>query len=317
MRTPRPRGITLILAGVVSGALGGCGGDEAGHPTLPPCNGAEDFCERSYNSVASACTHNAMSTEANDFHLPTPNQDRSILQQLDDGVRCLMLDTYMTDDGPALCHADCELGQIPWVPLLEEIDAWLDRHPEQVVTFILEAYISEAETEQALRDAGIFDRVYRHDQPPGSPWPTLRELIDADQRLVVFTDDGAANGDWHLDWRDYGWETPFNDDTFTCDPGRGDPTRYDDQVFILNHYTLCPAGGCESNAEANNAYDFLFPRAVECWRDDPARNPWGQIPTFVNVDHYHVPEPGQASELPDVFDAVAALNGAWPTPPAP
>jgi hypothetical protein len=279
------------------------------------CNGDPDTCDRPYNQVAQASTHNAMSSEEDGFVLPTPNQKWSFRRQLDDGVRTLMLDTYMEQGEPALCHAHCGLGFTPWIPMLQDLDAWLAAHPREVVTFILEAYITEAETWQALVDAGIAPRVYHHAAPPGSPWPTLRHLLETGQRLVVFTDDGAASGDWHLDWRTYGWETPYDDPTFTCQDGRGDPLAHDHQVFILNHYTLCPYGGCEANGVANNALAFLRDRAARCWRHDAATNPWVQIPTFLNVDHYHVPAPGAASPRPDVFDVVRELNRAWPDPP--
>ncbi|MDP6944947.1 MAG: hypothetical protein QF464_12415, partial [Myxococcota bacterium] len=94
-----------------------------------------------------------------------------------------------------------------------------------------------------------------------------------------------------------------------------DPTAYDHQVFILNHYTLCTLGGCEENGIANNAYTVAFERAVGCWQVHPEHNPWGQIPTFVNVDNYHVPTGGGPTDDPDVFDAVEALNALWPGPP--
>ena len=142
-----------------------------------------------------------------------------------------------------------------------------------------------------------------------------RGLDFRNQRLVVFTDDEAANGTWHLHWPTYGWETPYDDPTFTCAPGRGDPTAYDNQIFILNHYTLCIQGGCTSTSIENNAFDFALERASACWQVDPANNPWGQIPTFVNVDNYHVPTGGGPTDDPDVFDAVEALNALWPGPP--
>jgi hypothetical protein len=290
---------------------------DAGDVAAPlACNGSAAYCDRPYNQVAQACTHNSMSNDEDPgFDIPTANQGFSFARQLDDGVRCMMLDTYMAAGAPALCHASCVLGSTPWVPMLQNVAGWLDAHPGEVLTFILESYITEAETKQALIDGGVYDRVYHHNAKPGSPWPTLRWLVEHDKRLVVFTDDSAANGDWHLDWRQYGWETQYDDPTFSCDEKRGDPTAYDNQVFILNHYALCPSGGCASNGETNNAYTLLFKSAVECWHKDPKNNPWTQIPTFVNVDHFEVPAPGESSPRADVFDAVDALNAAWPTPP--
>jgi len=197
-------------------------------------------------------------------------------------------------------------------------------HPNEVVTFIMQSNISESVLHQSLVEAGLADvsgaptaadPLYFHDAPPGSPWPPVGWMLAQNQRLVVFTDDEAANGSWHLDWRVYGWETPYNDPSHTCSPGRGEPTAYDDQVFILNHYTLCPLGGCESTSLVNNAFDFALERASGCWQVDEVNNPWGQIPTFVNVDNYHLPTEGGPTERADILEAVEALNALWPGPP--
>ena len=65
----------------------------------------------------------------------------------------------------------------------------------------------------------------------------------------------------------------------------------------------------------NNDYDFLYDRAVRCWQADPTENPWGQIPTFINLDHYHVPTAGGSTPRPDPFDVVDELNRLWPNAP--
>ncbi len=308
------------------GTMDATDADDAGDGATLTCHGRSDLCDRPYNQVAQVCTHNAMSSTAYSFIVPTPNQARSFTEQLDDGVRCLMLDTYAWQGDLYLCHGECGFwGALPLVDGLVEIATWMDAHPSEVVTFILEAYISEADTFSALVDAGLADPsgepttqdvLYYHDAPPGSPWPTLREMEESGQRLVVFTDDGSANGNWHLDWRAYGWETPWDDPTFSCQDNRGDPTAYDNQVFILNHFTISSIGGSEQLSEQNNAFDVLWDHASRCWQTDAQYNPWQQIPTFVTVDHYHLPTTGGATLEPDAFDVVEALNDAWPTAPA-
>jgi len=272
------------------------------------CNGDPSYCERPYNQLTQICTHNAMSNVADGFVLPTPNQTPGLSTQLDDGVRCLMLDTYWFEGEAALCHGLCG----PWGLRslhdgLVEVRQWLEGHPDEVVAFVLEAYLSEEQTLQALSDAGLVPFLYVHDGL-GTPWPTLGEMLDANQRLVVFTDDGESNGSWHLDWRTHGWETPFADPSFTCDPGRGDPGTAH-PIFILNHYTLCEGGGCPENAIENNAYDVLLERASRCSEADPERNPAGLPPTFINLDHYDVPSTGGRRGEMDAFEVQRQLNG--------
>ncbi len=267
------------------------------------CNGRADLCDRPYDLAVTPCTHNAYSTAEDGFLLPTPNQTYAMARQLDDGVRCLMLDTWDLLGTPYLCHGACgPWGERPLVDGLQEIAAWMEAHPDEVVTLILEAYIDEDETLQALVDAGL-DRWLLHRPDPTAPWPTLGQLLDAGERLVVFTDDPDASADWHLRWQEVGWETPYDDPTLSCEPNRGDP-QAPEPVFIVNQFVYCDLGGCVENAEVYNAYDLLVDRALDCWADAEA-NPQGHVPTFLVVDHHHVPGP---EGHPDVAAAADALN---------
>jgi hypothetical protein len=265
-----------------------------------------------------------MSSQWYGFSIPTPNQKLSLTEQLDLGVRCLMLDTYEYLGAPHLCHGACgPWGAMPLKDGLDEINFWLGKHPGDVVTLILESYLSESKTLVALVESelaapgGVADGafpLYVRGEAPGTPWPTLGKMVAANQRLVVFTDDGAANNTWHLDWRIHGWETPYNDPTFTCVDNRGDPTAHDHQVFILNHFITGSVGSSEADALKANGYVPLLDHAARCWQKDEKYNPWGQIPTFVTVDHLHLPTGGGPTLDPDVFDVVDALNAAWPGP---
>ena len=304
------------------GGASGSGGQGGG----APCNGSPAYCERPYNQVAQLCTHNAMSSQWYGFSIPTPNQKWSITEQLDQGARCLMLDTYEYLGEPYFCHGACgPWGALPMKDGLDEIRFWLEKHPGDVVTLILEAYLSENKTLAALvgselaAPGGVADEafpLYVRGEAPGTPWPTLGEMVAKNQRLVVFTDDGASNGTWHMDWRKYGWETPYNDPEFTCVANRGDPKAYDNQVFILNHFITGSVGSEEPTAAKANDYVVLLDHAARCWQKDASKNPWGQIPTFVTVDHAHVPTVGGPTLGPDVLDVVKVLNDAWPGPMA-
>ncbi len=133
-------------------------------------------------------------------------------------------------------------------------------------------------------------------------------MVDSNRRLVVFTDDAAAAAPWHLHWPSWGWETPYNDPTFTCAHGRGDPGGNAHPIFILNHYSLGPAGGDERISTQNNTFESLTEHARRCAAPTDADNPLGLRPTFVNVDHFQVPTEGGPTDQPDVIDAVDALD---------
>jgi hypothetical protein len=201
-----------------------------------------------------------------------------------------MLDTHYDQGVAFLCHAFCSLGKEPLVSGLLKIRRYLDLHPQEVVTIIFEAYISEADTAAAFAEAGLLPML--HAQPGAAPWPTLRELIDTETRLVVFTDE---RGDlpWHHYVWDYASETPFSFETpadLSCAPNRGNPSN---PLFILNHF-LTQVFGHPTLAEQINHDPLFIERALAC---QAARN---RLPNFVTVDFY---------DIGDVFPVTAALNG--------
>jgi hypothetical protein len=252
------------------------------------CNGHAALCDRRYDQVAYATTHNAMSNA--DEGWLGPNQQHGLTKQLEDGIRGLMLDTHYDAGVAHLCHSFCQIGKEPLVSGLLKIRRFLDLHPQEVVTIIFEAYISEADTEAAFAAAGLLP--YVHVQPVGEPWPTLATLIQNDTRLVVFTDVRGSRPWHHYVW-DYASETPYSFETpeqLSCAPNRGNPSR---PLFILNHFLTQILGSPQLASQIN--YNPLFiERALAC---QTARS---RLPNFVTVDFY---------DIGDVFPVTAALNG--------
>lgn len=253
------------------------------------CNGAPELCDRRYDEVSYATTHNAMSNEEDGFS--APNQKFSVAHQLADGVRGLMLDTYLDGGTTMLCHAFCVLGKRPLVDTLTDIREFLESHPYEIVSIIFESYISANDTRLTFEAAGL--TPYLHAQPVASAWPTLREMIATDRRLVVFTDNQGGTYDWYHDVWAYAFETHYSFATpaaLSCTPNRGNPAN---NLFILNHF-LTQTFGSPTLAEQINHDPLFIDRANQCAADD------AHLPNFVTVDHY---------QIGDVFPVVDALNG--------
>lgn len=85
-----------------------------------------------------------------------------------------------------LCHGFCELGATSLVKTLTDLRTFLKRQPNEVVILFFEDYASPQDTEAAFVGARLLSSVYVHD--PGKPWPTLRELIETDHRVVVLSE---------------------------------------------------------------------------------------------------------------------------------
>ncbi len=215
-----------------------------------------------------------------------PNQDHGLSRQLADGVRALMLDTHEYRGEAFLCHEICPLGSQRLVDGLDEIRRFLDSNRGEVLSVIFESYLGAAATRAAFARSGL-DR-YLATLPSDGTFPTLRELIASDRRLVVFTDkEGGAFPGYHDLWK-YAWETPFSVEQaadFGCRHNRG---AAGGPLLILNHFLSAPLAS-RSLARLANAAPSLLEHARAC----------GRRPSFVAVDFY---------ATGDLFAAVRALN---------
>lgn len=238
------------------------------------CNGQQSLCTRSYDQVRYVTTHNAMSSSADAWI--RPNQNLDVPAQLQEGVRGLMLDTYragsMNDfgqpqvpdadpDASFLCHALCALGKQPVAEGLEEIREFLDENPGEVITLIIESYLSHDLTADAFDAAGLTPYTYVH---TGSAWPALGQMIDAGTRVVVLQDRAVdATYPWLMNVWSHAFETHFSAATpedFSCDVNRGTVSN---DLFIFNHF-LTVVFGAPELAEQVNYNPLLVDRINEC-----------------------------------------------------
>lgn len=263
-------------------------------PAHAQCNGDIALCSKRFDEVCYATTHNAFNYQGAFLF---PNQSHGVSQQLQGGVRGLMLDVYWYNNAPTCYHSSNWLGNQPLSTILADIKAFLDANPNEVVSIIFESYVTAAQMNDAFTQANLL--TYLHTQPQGTDWPTLEAMILANQRLVVFTDatDGQAYPWYHHVW-DYAVETHYSAASradFSCDYNRGDSSQ---SLFILNHFvTEATLGyGLIDSAAAVNANPYLTSRAMGCWAAT------GKMPNFLTVDFY---------EQGDVMAAKDALNAGF------
>jgi len=81
-----------LIVAIAIGAFVGGGGTTVAAPGGGPCNGHDELCDKPIDELALAATHNSMA-------VPLPGwfaseQDAPIADQLDDGVRGLLIDTH-------------------------------------------------------------------------------------------------------------------------------------------------------------------------------------------------------------------------------
>lgn len=195
-----------------------------------------------------------------------------------------------------LCHAFCEVGATKAVDALSAMHRFLVRHPEEVVVLSIEDDTSAADTAAAIRSSGLVDEVYLGDARP--QWPTLRELIERDERVIVLTENHAGEEPWIHRQPAVAQETPYQFRTgealaapASCVPNRGGTAG---SLLLVNHWVDTAPAPRATIARRVNASGFLKRRLDRC------RESRGLMPNLVAVDFYRE---GDAAEV------VEGLNG--------
>lgn len=257
------------------------------------CNGHASLCDRALPKVAFPATHNGHAALDAGFSVFNANHERTMANQLEDGVRAILLDLYEEDGERVLCHGPCSLGRTPHVEALESFATFLKAHPSEVVILLYEGVSDLAAFEEDYQQSGLRDVVMARQE--GEPWPTLGESLDAGEQLLVTMNASNPEGDWLHGFYDLGFDTPYDYaslDEFSCEVLRGSAEH---DLFLINHWVNTPVGlPSVDNAAEVNQLDVLLDRARAC------ETFYGRIPNLIAVDFY---------EQGDLFDAVRALNG--------
>ena len=175
--------------------------------------------------------------------------------------------------GMYLCHTFCELGATRLDSVLEDLRTFLVANPGAVVVVINQDYVKPEDFVGAVRDADLEELVYKG--PVDGEWPTLREMVDSNGRLVLLAENRAGGAPWyHLAYDKITEETPYafkkvaqltgaDNLAKSCEPNRGPESA---PVFLLNHWITTDPAPLPSNASKVNAYDPLLRRARDCRR---------------------------------------------------
>jgi hypothetical protein len=200
-----------------------------------------------------------------------------------------------------LCHTFCELGAVPLAQTLTQLRSFLIANPSAVVVVInQDEGPTPSDIAAAFERAGLTDLVYRG---PLGPFPTLRQMIDSGQRLVVMAENDAGDVPWyHLAYDTALQETPFR---FTSTTALTDAAKLDGTcranrgpesapLFLVNNWVDTTPVPRASNAAAVNAYKVLLHRAQTCQR---LRH---RLPNLLAVDFFR---------QGDVLGVARTLNG--------
>ncbi|KAJ2554913.1 hypothetical protein EV175_002429 [Coemansia sp. RSA 1933] len=220
-----------------------------------------------------------------------------------------------------LCHGSCLLidkGRL--VDSLKVFKTFMDANPREVITFIIEnvSGFTSDQLRPSFEQSGLDKYAYVPAFAPrsshsGYPWPTLAELIDRNQRLVVFMDDKANTSvvPYIMPEWDYIVEIPYANinpvKSFPCNQDRprdGIPR----DLLVLNHfvYNRVTIAGKNIDSPANPAqieehgYNTLKSLSTHL---DSCKSTWGsRVFNYITLDYYDIGDGG-------IFEAVKKING--------
>ena len=177
-----------------------------------------------------------------------------------------------------MCHGFCELGALRFVSVLSDMHEFLVANPGEVLVVVIQdESVDAADIERCFEESGLIDFVYKG---KAGPWPTLREMVETDERVVVMTENLREGIAWCHPAFDVMQETPytFHDPTqFSNKANRGGPGG---TLFLMNHWIETTPSPKPTNARIVNAREFLLKR-IQAFRKER-----GHLPNLVAVDFY-------------------------------
>lgn len=277
---------------------------------IQPVNPTSKVKGLPFNRYSWLTTHNSFArlgekSSTGSFILAPTNQQDSITSQLNNGVRGLMLDMYDFLNDIWLCHSFG--GQCynytafqPALNILKEVQAFLEANPSEIVTIIIEDYVTSPRGLSKVFDAaGLRKFWFPVSQMPknGGNWPTVDDMVQKNQRLVVFTSKSAKEASEGIayQWR-YMVESQYGNGGMgagSC-PNRAESPAMNAKSRSLALFNYFPDNPDVTQACKHNSAP-LINMVNTC--QAAAGNRW---PNFIAVDFYKRSDGGGALEAVDV-----------------
>ncbi|ORX45625.1 PLC-like phosphodiesterase [Piromyces finnis] len=260
------------------------------------CNGYESYCYKNYDELTYATTHNSFAVGKS----YSANQELGISQQLYDGIRGLMLDVFYHDDGSVhLCHNSCtepylDAGRA--VDILYEITEFIQQNPNEVITIFFENFngnIPASTINELFTNSGLINYVFTPYYI--GDWPTLGEMVDNHQNVVVFSDkltDPAYP--WYLSlsqYVSYNNYVSLSQEYWNCDVFGGSGSLF--LLYHMKHVQILNSSGYLPDTtviDQTNSFDSINEHIVNCQNKI----------NFISVDYYN---------HGDIIEYVTRLNG--------
>jgi hypothetical protein len=297
-----------------------------------------------YDETCFLAAHNAFASKASGWWWYR-QQNYSILQMLEHGVRGFMFDIYRAKNKNAdaiyLCHGGCSpffapqkgivatfksLVGIRHYETLESVLAlirewlWATGHKNEIVTLFFENYVSDTLLNETLEPSLkrlIFTPAEFAEN--GNQWPTLQELITKKKRIICFNEkkgkykEATPDTTYCFPTFDYIIESKFGFITSgkVCFQRKESAEKDSkDRSLLLFNYFSTPS--IERDARKNNRYLSIFSALLSCHQQTAPGSdvpiPTNIRPNFIALDFVDQGEGLRVVETINKSDSIASLR---------
>lgn len=332
----------LALAGCLAFAANATSASSSAATSTVACNNSPALCTRAYNNVTYLGAHDSpFLMDASTGYSSSGNQFYNTTIQLDAGVRLvtaqILRQNSSTDSPWHVCHSSCALLDAgPVVTWLSDINTWLERNPNEVVTILLvnQQSTTVAQLDALFTQSGITQFKY---SPPSTTtplaqWPTLQQMINNGTRLVTFiaslnsgdTPVSGSSTSYLMDEFNFVFENPYQTTSltnFSCTANRptsvagNTPAAISQHLMpLMNHFlynqlafgiqtsdtTYIETTNAAAGSANGTATGSLSVSADQC------TSQYGRAPSYLLVDFFNV---GPAIATVDRLNGVSGVTG--------